>query len=579
MSEFYGHTATVQRVARLVMRRCLERRLDLGVGGLASIRREIAITDAGKAGQDAVLPLHACELAQAYDLGFDDGFMELLSDYFARHPSPGRLDLCGRVFTRILAAPRGVAKALNTMADQGALGWLLPEFGSVRNLIPYDASHDYTVGEHCLRVAEYLEHLRFSDDPKLVEYKRVWLDVSMPEVLYLAALIHDLGKDNPSTGSHSEAGAHIAQTIGSRLCWSEERTARLVFLVRHHLLMAETSRLRDMNLEETIWNFTRTVGDLDLLNMLYLLTCADSHEVGAGVWTEMKGKFLTELYERSAAVLSVVQDSATQADPYSYVPDLAKHRERIKRQLAQHNLPLEAIHEHTIRMPAQYLLNTSLEDMYLHMAMITRLRQTGVPTIDLKTEFGDDFTEMTVVAYDETRPGLFAKIAGVLFALDVNLHGSQVFTRESSVRIALDTLWIDYRGKPLSPSKKTEVQETMRQVLMATLMLPDLFAKRKKAPTEQKIDAARLSESASERYSLLDIRAADEPGVVYRLSNAISKLGWNIHSARVSVWGSRVRAAFYITDVDGRKIPEADLPRLLEVLPREEYRGRRLPSA
>jgi len=290
----------------------------------------------------------------------------------------------------------------------------------------------------------------------------------------------------------------------------------------------------------------------------------------------MKGKFLSELYARSEAQLAAVGEAAKGPDEtgLSFVPDLAKLRERIRKQLAQHNLPQEAIHEHTIRMPAQYLLNTPLEEMYLHMAMINRLRDTSLPMVDFKTEYGSDFTELTIVAYDDPGPGLLAKIAGVMHALDVNLHATQIFTREASVRIALDTLWADFRGRPLSSSKKAEVQENLRQVLTGRLELETLFKKRKKQEKEQVIDLARLDDAASDRYSLLEVRAPDEPGVVYRLSRAISRLGWNIHSARMSIWGSRVRAAFYITDIAGNKVAEAELARLLAVLPREEYRQR-----
>ena len=229
-------------------------------------------------------------------------------------------------------------------------------------------------------------------------------------------------------------------------------------------------------------------------------------------------------------------------------------------------------------MPAQYLLNTSLDEMYLHMAMINRLRNTGLPTVDFKTEYGSDYTEMTLVAYDDPRPGLLAKIAGVLYALDLNVHGTRIFTRDSSVRIAMDTLWIDFRGKPLSSSKKAELQETLRQVLTGRLSLDSLFEKRKKLEKEQVVNGARLDDLSAERYSVLDIRAPDEPGTVYRLSRAISKLGWNIHSARFSVWGSRVRAAVYITDTQGRKIKEDQLSVLLALLPRVEYQQRRIQT-
>ncbi len=576
MEVFYQRSESIGRISRQVVTRCLDSRLDLGVGGLAAIRRQIAIVDPAQAEKDSALPLHGCELAQAYGLGFDDSYAKTVAEFIENKPSPTNIELCGRVFSRILSAPQGVAKALQNLADQHVLGWLIPEFGQVRYLIPYDAAHDYTVGEHCLRVAQFLETLRETFDSKYQDYRRVWADVSSADILFLAGLIHDIGKDNQTGGSHSELGAALAAVVGQRLGWAAERVDKLVFLVRHHLLMAETSRLRDIRLDETIRDFTRICTDLETLNMLYLLTCADTQEVGAGVWTEMKGKFLAELYSRASAALVAASEMGGVGDAaFSYVPDLAKHRERIRKQLAHHNLPLDLVHEHTNRMSAQYLLNTPLEEIYLHMAMIDRLRQTGQPTVDLKTEFGSDYTEATVVAYDDTRPGLFAKIAGVLYALDLNLHASQVFTRGSSVRIALDTLWIDYRGKPLSSTKKAEVQETLRQVLTSSMSLLDLFEKRKKAPKVQIIHGARIDAVSSDRYSMLEIRAPDEPGVVYRLSQAISKLGWNIHSARLSVWGSRVRATFYITDVDGNKIMEDQIVLVYEALPREEYRSRR----
>ncbi|HEX5322266.1 MAG TPA: HD domain-containing protein, partial [Capsulimonadaceae bacterium] len=475
MADYYAHAARLQQVARKAMRRTLDSPLELGVGGLASVERKIALLDAEQASQDSALPLHACALAQAYNLGYGDTFEEDLSAYFSAHPEPQEIELCGRVFTRILSSPKGVATALHDLADQGALNWLIPDFRPLRLLIPYDAAHDYTVGEHSLRVVGFLERLREADDPRFTEYRRVWGDVTTPEVLFLAALLHDIGKQWPNAGSHGDSGADASYEIATRLGWDPDRANKCAFLVRHHLLMAETSRLRDLRLDETIREFTRTVNDLDLLNMLYLLTCADTNAVGEGIWTEMKGKFLSELYGRAEAMLAAASEAAGGPETaLSYVPDLAKLRERIRKQLAQHNLPQEAIHEHTARMPAQYLLNTPLEEMYLHMAMINRLRDTSLPMVDFKTEYGSDFTEMTIVAYDDPGPGLLAKIAGVMYALDVNLHATQIFTRESSVRIALDTLWADYRGRPLSSSKKAEVQEILRQALTGRLTLDDL---------------------------------------------------------------------------------------------------------
>ncbi|HEY3331098.1 MAG TPA: HD domain-containing protein [Capsulimonadaceae bacterium] len=579
MRRYYNSTWTIRKTASKVMNRCLSSHLNLGVGGLASIEKSIMIVEYDAAEKDPAIPFHAVELAQAYGLSYDYRLLEDLDAFISAMSESPDIEMCARVFSRIIQAPRGVSKALRDLADHGSLFWLIPEFEPLRALIPYDAAHDYTVGEHSLKVVEYADFLRYTNDVKMAEFKRAWSEVNSPEVLYMACLLHDVGKQWPEQGSHNESGAGVVAAIAARLGWDQERTAKLEFLVRNHLLMAETSRLRDLRLDETIRDFTRAVSDQDLLNMLYILTCCDTHAVGEGIWTDMRGRFLSELYGRGTAVLSAMSEAGTSEDQvFNYAPDLAKHRERIKKQLAHHNLPQDAIHEHTVRMPAQYLLNTPLEEMYLHMAMINRLRSTGLPNVDFKTEFGSDYTEMTIVAYDDPAPGLLAKIVGVLYALDINIHVSQVFTRESSVSIAIDTLWIDFRGKPLSTSKRAEVLDAMRNVLTGSLSLATLFEKRRKPEKLQIIHRATIDDKTSDRYSLLEVRAPDETGVLYRLSAALSKLKWNIHSARVSVWGSRVRAAFYVTSPGGQKIPESALDQLLDVLPREEFHRRKAGS-
>ena len=161
------------------------------------------------------MPLHACELAQAYQMRLGEEFDEAFEQYVALHPSPERLEICGRFFSRLLAAPSGVSATVRELAEYNILGWLIPEFKPLRTLIPYDAAHDYTVGEHSLRVVEFLDTLRYGGEIKFSEYGRIWSEISRPEVLYMAGLIHDIGKQWP--GSHSETGADAAAEIAGRL--------------------------------------------------------------------------------------------------------------------------------------------------------------------------------------------------------------------------------------------------------------------------------------------------------------------------------------------------------------------------
>ncbi len=573
MRDYFAHAARARRIARKAIARCLDSALPLGLG-LSSLERTVQVSDPDAAAADPAMPLHVAELAQAYALGVSLQTEEQISRFLEVCPAPTDPLLAGRVFTRLLTTGRAVADTLTRLEQQGALGWLLPEFGALMTLIPYDAAHDFTVGAHSLRVVRNLERLKTETDPRLATLRRLTGEVAFPEVLYLAGLVHDVGKQWPN-GPHEESGAVAAGQIAERLGWDAERGGKLTWLVRHHLLMAETSRLRDLTLDETLHGFLRVVSDMDSLNMLYLLTYADTLAVGAGVWTEVTGKFLAELYHRAEAGLQSTPlgsgEGARDLNPSLPVPlmgtTLARQRERIRKGLAHHDLPPEVVHEHTRNLPAPYLLNTPLEEMYLHIAMINRLRETFQPITDFKNEYGADHTELTLCAFDDPRPGLLAKITGVLYAYDVNVHVAQVFTREASVRIAIDTLWVDYRGKPLSAGKKTEVQTGLRRVLLGEIGVGALLQKQKKPLKEQSIYSATIDDTASERFSLLEVSAPDERGVLYRLTRAISALDWNIHAARLSVWGSRARDAFYVTDRDGQKIPAGGVQRLLSALP------------
>ncbi len=565
MREYYHRVAQVHHISNKILVRCLNSPLPLG-SGLGSVRRSVTVTEPEEAAADPLWPLRALRACQTYDLDLALPTEEAIQRHVAEFPALPDPHQAGALFLELLAQPRNVYWALRQMLNTGLLEWLLPELAACIDLIPYDPTHEHTVGEHTLLVLRNLERLRGTTDPSLAPYRRLLEEVHSPESLYLAALLHDIGKQ--WTGKHAETGAERAAEICGRLGYGPEITDRVVFLVRQHLLMAETSRLRDLALDETVRDFTRVVRDEDRLRMLYLLTYADTSAVGKGVWTEVKARFLEDLYSRAEAALSDPEEEPR-------TPNVQAFRERVRRQLAREKkLTVEAIHEHTAAMPAPYLLNTSLEDMYLHMAMIARVRENYRPMVDSRTPFGSDYTELTVVAYDDPVPGLLAKIAGALFAHDVNLHSAQVFTRNSSDRIAIDTLWVDYRGKPLSPHKRGELEDTFRQVLTGEMTVAQLLTKRgKTSAIVQPVRSLLLDDQTSPNYSILDVVAPDERGVVYRLASSLSAVGWNIHSARLATWGGNARNAYYITDIQNCKVPAEAAELLRERLPLDEKAG------
>lgn len=551
MRDFYAHVAAVHRIAGQVMRRAENSRLFLGIG-LDCKRRQIVPANSALANEDPVWMLWACELAQKHDLEFSDDLERAILDLLEMRPVLRDEAQAAEVLTRILASPRGAFPILQRMADLGILDWLLPEVGDTLNLIPYDPSHDYTVGQHTLHVIRHLDALRSPEGPEETrDFRQIMAELPHPEQLILAALLHDAGKamdDRP----HSETGEELAAEVCRRLRWDAQATANVCFLVRHHLLMDETSRLRDLNLEETVRDFTTVVDDLDRLNMLYLLTYADTSAVGAGVWTQVKGRFLRDLHRRAErALLHAEEEDCDDAG-------LARTRRRLLKELSVENLPPEEVAEHVEGMPAPYILNTSLSEIALHIGFVRRARQ-GAPVVDFHDERDSTFTEVTICALDDPQPGLLSKIAGVLYSADLDVHSAQVFTRVAGTeRIAIDTLYVDYRGRQLTPGKRKEVATHLTAVLTGQTTVGELLEKRRKSPDiGGPVERLTLRNDLSEIYTVIEVTSSDARAMLYRASGALSALRWDIHSARLSLFKGRSVASFYVSGAKSLREAEA----------------------
>jgi len=551
MRDYYLHASELHRICEDIFRRVENSRIFLGIG-IDCVNRQIVPANPLLGMDDPVWMIWACEVAQRYELEFGDTLERAILNLLETHPVSTEHRQAADIFTRILASPRGVWHMLEKMATLGILGWMFPEVAGIMNLISYDPSHDYTVGQHTLYVIKNLDNLRLYDVPEeLKEYKQVMAEIPNREQLYLAALLHDAGKRYPEF-PHSEVGETLARQVCKRLFWDDTATENVCFLVRHHLLMAEVSRLRDLNLEETIHYFTSIVDDMDRLHMLYILTFADTNAVAPGIWNQVKGKFLHDLLRRSERVLA-----GEESDEYSDVA-LNRARRRLMKELSLENLPPDEVAEHVDNMPATYILNVDLNDIALHILYVRKARE-GEPVIDFHDERNSTFTEVTICTQDDPVPGLLAKITGVFHASDLNVHSAQIFTRVSAEeRIAIDSFYVDYRGKQLTSGKRKELATNLRSVLLGTTQLADLLSKRhKNLEVGGSVERLVIRNDLASRFTVIEITAPDDRSFFHRICGGISSLGWDIHSARVSLFRGRIVASLYVTGAETLSDDEA----------------------
>lgn len=171
---------------------------------------------------------------------------------------------------------------------EGLITRLIPEWERVRCRPQRNAVHTWTVDRHLVETA--------------VEASALTRRVSRPDLLLVAALLHDIGKGLP--GDHSEAGEPLARTVALRIGFDRADADVVATLVRHHLLLVETATRRDLDDPATVSSVAEKVDSLSTLELLHALTEADALATGPAAWSAWRGSLVTDLVGRVAAALA-----------------------------------------------------------------------------------------------------------------------------------------------------------------------------------------------------------------------------------------------------------------------------------
>lgn len=258
MSEYYAHAERIAAMYFRVSDACLDMPLQIEPGIVAQ-RGRVYITDQDLLLRDseAVVRVFGHCVPLGLELsGRTSGVLQSHISVRKAKPAAGRSVY--RAFAELLPLPNA-GRAVRLMADAGILQWLIPEWGAATHQAANDGAHELTIGAHSLKAVELMERFRNGEDADL---RGAWAGVSDPGVLLLASLLHDTGKMQDKT-SHCEAGARISSRIAERLGFRSDSIRTLEFLVRNHLVMAETARLRDLSDQRTVQDFVGTIDSLE----------------------------------------------------------------------------------------------------------------------------------------------------------------------------------------------------------------------------------------------------------------------------------------------------------------------------
>ncbi len=265
--------------------------------GIAIAGAEVALTRDARPSADPTLLLRAAAVAAEHDVELAPATAARLVAETASLPEPWP-PAALQALVRLLAAGPGLLPVWETLEETGALASFLPEWERIRLLPHASEIHRFTVDRHVVETCR--------------EASALIRDVARPDVLLVAALLHDIGKGGLT--EHSVAGEPLAREIADRMGFEAPAVDLVGLLVRRHLLLAETATTRDATDPATAAFVAEQVGSAEGLSLLLALTEADARATSPKAWTTWRAGLVRDLATHTAALLGEPTTAAREPD-------------------------------------------------------------------------------------------------------------------------------------------------------------------------------------------------------------------------------------------------------------------------
>ena len=559
MQEYFRHATHVGDLTRIfltelearhvkrepILRHFLNRRKKMRYG-LKVVQNRLDIEDAEEFLKEPI------NLLRLFEEGLVTGFLlhpnamrlvaanlHLFDDRLRNTPEARRL------FLRLLLKHSNPERALRRMNELGVLGAFIPEFEPIVAMMQFNVYHHYTVDEHTIQCISTLAQI---EREELVEElpvaSRILREGVNRRVLYVALLLHDIGKGRPE--DHSILGAQIARKVAPRLGLNRSECETVEWLVRYHLLMADTAQKRDISDPRTLRDFAKLVKTRERLDLLTALTVCDIRGVGPGTWNNWKAQLLRTLYRETAHALENGlealnrENRATEAKRALRGALTAWSPAERRAELARHYDP--------------YWQGLPLDT---HLVFAGLLRDLGADEIriDLHPDPDRDATRACFVLSDH--PGLFARFAGALALVGANIVDARTYTTKDGIATAV--FWVqDAEGHPYETARLDRLRKMIARTLAGEVVAEEALADRDKVRKRERAFRVPTNISfdneGSEIYTIIEVDTRDRPGLLYDLARTLADAHISIASAVIATYGVQAVDTFYVKDMFGLKL-------------------------
>lgn len=462
-----------------------------------------------------------------------------------------------RIFMDMLLKHGNPERALRRMNELGVLAAFIPEFEPVVAMMQFNVYHHYTVDEHSIQCIAALAEIERGEHPENLPLSSQIIEAGVNRrVLYLATLLHDIGKGRPE--DHSILGARIARRIATRFGFNQEDIDTVEWLVRNHLLMSDVAQKRDISDPRTLRDFAKAVKTRKRLDMLLVLTVCDIRGVGPGTWNNWKAALLRTLHQETAAALENGLEELNRDKRQNEAKRSLRHM------LVAKGWDARAIRAEIARHYDAYWPGLPTQS---HAVFAELLRGIGPDEIriDLRADPDRDATRTAFVLSDH--PGIFSRLAGALTLTGANVVDARTYTTRDGYATAV--FWVqDAEGHPFAEDRLPKLRQTILRTLSGEIVAREAFATRdkpKKRNREFRFPThITFDNEGSDIYTIVEVDTRDRPGLLYDLTRTLASNHIQIVSAVIATFGAQVVDSFYVKDMFGLKLHSASKREALE---------------
>jgi [protein-PII] uridylyltransferase len=463
-------------------------------------------------------------------------------------------------FLTILDQRGNVAPILRAMHEVDLLGRYIPEFGKLTCLVQHEFYHQYTADEHTLVCLEQLDRIWEAKDPPYNNYAELLHKLERPFVLYLALLLHDVGK--PEGHGHPALSGAMALRVAKRLGLDGAATHTLRVIIENHLLLAGVSQRRDLDAPAIIRQVAKQTQTPETLAMLTLHTFADSLATSDKLWNGFKDSLLWSLHDKTMALM-------TGATEFIRTEEMQRKllRQEVGRLLADHE-DEEELQAFFTTLPHRYYQIHSAREVFDDLKLVRRFLRLQVreednalaPVVGWQDEPDRGANVVKVCTWD--REGLFSKIAGSFSAAGLNILSARIFTRSDGIALDIFSIADARSGSLAGPEQREKFQETLKKALTGGVVdFPALIARQQitrplyQAYSGEHISTqVRFEDEASDTRTLIEIETEDRLGLLYIISQTLAELNLDISTAKILTEKGAAIDSFYVREADGARV-------------------------